>query len=472
MFIGRNKELNILKETYDKPGFQMTVVYGRRRIGKSRLITEFIKGKRATYYVAAQSSLEDNVKKWSRQFVMDLSPELEGVEFNDLDGFFKFIGKNYKDEKIIIALDEIPYIAEADDSFLSKFQIAIDTILSNMNIYLIICGSSISFMEKEVLSEKSPIFGRRTNQIFLKPFDYLDSAKFVESYTYEEKAIVYGVTGGVAKYLTLFDDNISLNQNLINNFFNSSGYLYEEPHNLLTQEFRTVNTYNSVIEACSNGANKVNEIADRTHETTSTLSYIIKNLMTIGVISKVTAITDEKNKKKVSYEISDGMYRFWYRFIPQAKAAIETDRGEVYYNNYVKGKLHEFMGEIFEHMCRHYVLLNGLDGNLNCMVTNVGKWWGTGENRQPTDIDVVGIDNINNKAIIGECKFKNEEIDKSVFDALMERKDLLDRKYEVVQYMFFSLTGFSKWILENTDKGVVKLYTLENLYDYGSVENA
>ena len=210
MFIGRRTELGVLEDTYKKSGFQMTVIYGRRRIGKSRLITEFIEGKKASYYVASQSSIEDNVRKWSAQVIKDLAPDMDGVTFDSLESFFIFIGNLSKKQKIVLALDEIPYMAEADESFLSKFQVAIDTILDKKNIYLIICGSAISFMEKEILSEKSPLFGRRTNQIFLKPFDYLDSAEFVPSYSCEEKAIVYGVTGGVAKYLTLFDDRLSL----------------------------------------------------------------------------------------------------------------------------------------------------------------------------------------------------------------------------------------------------------------------
>ena len=464
MFIGREKELAILQETYDKPGFQMTVIYGRRRVGKSKLITEFIKDKKASYYAATKTSLEDNVRKWGRQLIADVKPDLGGVEFTDPDQFFRFVGSICRDERIVLAIDEIPYIAETDASFLSKFQRAIDTILVNGNVYIIICGSAISFMEKEILSEKSPIFGRRTNQIFLKPFDYLDSAKFVPNYSFEEKAIVYGVTGGVAKYLTLFDDALTLDQNLINSCFRTSGYLFEEPFNLLMQEFRTVNTYNSVIEVCSHGANRVSEIADKIHESTATLSYVLKNLMTIGVLSKVYAITDEKNKKKVSYEITDGMYRFWYRFVPMARAAIEMDRGEIYYYRYIKDKLHDFMGEIFEHMCRYYVLSKGLDGELNCFVTNVGKWWGPGHDHRPTDIDVVGIDNISNQAILGECKFKNEPIDKTVYDSLRSRKGLISRKYEEVQYIFFSLSGYSEWVKENADPEKVILLTLKDLY--------
>ena len=453
MFVGRKHELGVLEDTYKKPGFQMTVIYGRRRIGKSRLITEFIKDKKASYYVASKTSIEDNVQKWSSQVVADLAPDMEGLSVDNPEAFFRFVGNLAGKEKIIIALDEIPYIAEADGSFLSRFQVAVDTIFSSKNIYLIICGSAISFMEKEILSEKSPLFGRRTNQIFLRPFNYIESAEFVPKYNAEEKAIVYGVTGGVAQYLTLFDDKLSLDDNLIRNFFTTSGYLYEEPMNLLTQEFRTINTYNTVIEVCAGGANKVTEIADKAHITTAALSYVLKSLDTIGIISKITPMTEKENNRRSVYEVTDSMYRFWYSFIPGAKAAIEMSRGEVFYKNYVKDKIHSFMGKV------------GLDGKLNCLVTNVGSWWGPGHDHIPTDIDVVGIDDASKKAVLGECKFKNEAIDKEVYEAMMDRRGLIDKRYEEVEFLLFSLSGFSKWVKENAEPGRIRLVTLEELYD-------
>lgn len=464
MFVGRKKELAVLEETYKKPGFQMTVVYGRRRIGKSRLITEFLKGKKASYYVAGMTSIENNVKKWSSQVVADLAPNMEGLSVGDLESFFRFVGNIAGKERIIIALDEIPYIAEADGSFLSRLQVAVDTIFATKNIYLIICGSAVSFMEKKILSEKSPLFGRRTNQIFLRPFNYIESAEFVPKYSAKEKAIVYGVTGGVAKYLTLFDDKLSLDENLIRNFFTPSGYLYEEPMNLLTQEFRSINTYNTVIEVCAGGANKVTEIADRSHITTATLSYVLKSLDTVGIISKIAPITGKENNKKSVYEVTDNMYRFWYSFIPKARAAIEMGRGEIFYKNYVKENLHSFMGKVFEEMCRNYTLSQGLDGKLNCLIANVGSWWGPGHDHIPTDIDVVGIDDVNKKAVLGECKFKNEVIDKEVYEALMERRGLIDKRYEEVGFLLFSLSGFSKWVKENAHPDMVRLVTLEDLY--------
>ena len=272
------------------------------------------------------------------------------------------------------------------------------------------------------------------------------------------------MTGGGAKYLTLFDDKLSLDENLIRNFFTTSGYLYEEPMNLLTQEFRSVNTYNTVIEVCAGGANKVTEIADKAHITTATLSYVLKSLYTVGIISKITPMTEKENNRRSVYEITDSMYRFWYSFIPGARAAIEMERGEVFYKNYVKDKIHSFMGKVFEDMCRYYTLSQGLNGRLNCLVANVGSWWGPGHDHIPTDIDVVGIDDVNKKAVLGECKFKNEVIDKEVYEALMDRRGLIDKRYEEVEFLLFSLTGFSKWVKENAQPDKIKLVTLEELY--------
>lgn len=465
MFIGRKAELATLEETFRKPGFQMTVIYGRRRIGKSTLIRKFLEGKKGSYYMANQMPLEANVREWSTQFVEDVVPELEGVTFDNLSQYFKFIGKQCEDEKLVVALDEIPYIAEEDSSFLSTFQRGIDTILADKNVYVIICGSAVSFMEKEILSEKSPLFGRRSNQIFLKPFSYWDAAKFVPRYTCEEKAIVYGVTGGVAKYLTLFDDAVSLDENLSKQFFHSAGYLYEEPTNLLTQEFRNIAMYNTVIDACASGASRANEIANKAHLSSASLSYILKNLTTIGVMSRVEPITDEKNRKKCIYEISDGMYKFWYQFVPAGRAAIEMGRGDIYYEKNVKPRIHQYMGHVFEKMCRDYILIQGLEGNLSCVPTQVGGWWGADHDRRQTDIDVVAIDTMNNMAILGECKFTNCPVDKEILESFLNRRGLIDRRYTEVQHVLFSLSGYTAWVQENAREYNVELLEIEDLYD-------
>lgn len=469
-FIGRKNELKALEQLYAKSGFQMIVLYGRRRVGKSTLIKEFIKDKRAIYYTASRTGIRNNIEKLGRQILAEVAPEMGTAAFHDMDALFTFIGKQCMEERIVVVVDELPYLAEADRGVLSVIQNHVDEDWGQGQMFLILCGSSVSFMENEVLSEKSPVFGRRTSQMKLEPFNYMEAAEFVPAYSEADKAVCYGITGGIAKYLSLMDDTLSLDENVIQQFFTKSGYMYEETNNLLMQEFRNVSTYNDVIEAIASGVNKTNEIADKTHTEPTTVSHALSNLVVTGIVVKEYALTDEANKRKVQYCFKDNMFKFWYRFVPDAVGAIELGKGELYYQKAVKGRISEYMGEVFEDMARYYTLNVGLSGGLDCFVTSVGKWWGTNPRKQETtDIDVVGLDKTSRKAVLGECKFKNEVVDKKVYDALLERNGLISNAYTVVQYLLFSKSGFSDWVMEHAASDRVKLVSLEDMYHMDNI---
>ncbi len=464
-FIGREQELAALEGLYKTNGFQMAVVYGRRRVGKSTLLEHFVSGKRTVFYTAVRMSLQKNVELLGKQVLEVLAPEMQSMSFVSVDAVFDFLATYCERERIILVIDEFPYLAESDRGIVSVLQKYIDTRWLKGNLFLILSGSSVSFMEEEVLSEKSPVYGRRTAQIHLKAFDYLESAEFVPSYTFEEKAICYGITGGIAKYLSLLDDSRPLDDNIVSLFFSKSGYMYEEPENLLTQEFRNVASYNAIIEAVASGENKLNDIADKAHIDASTVSHSIANLMATGILQKDFAITEEGNKKKVQYVLMDMMFRFWYRFVPDGIAVIELGRGEVFYRKAVKPFLMEYMGRVFEDICRQYTLRAGIDGRLPCLVTSVGRWWGTNPtNKEQTDIDVVGLAKTERKLLLGECKFRNDAVGKDVVFALMQRNGLVDRLYQTAGYLLFSKSGFTPWVMEHKEElGLIPL-TLEDLF--------
>ena len=266
MFIGREKELESLKEFYDKDGIGMTVIYGRRRIGKSTLISEFIKDKKNIFYTATKVGKNRNLELFSAQVVDLFMPGLENISFQTTEAVFDFIDKNIGDDKIVLVIDELPYWAEKDEALLSVLQKYIDVNWKDKNLKIILCGSALSFMENKVLSEKSPLFGRRDSQIKLEAFNYLDAAKFVPDYTNEDKAICYGITGGVAKYLSMIDPAKSLDENIIRLFFRTDGYLYDETRNLLTQEFSDISLVNNIIEQIASGENTLNIIASKIGE--------------------------------------------------------------------------------------------------------------------------------------------------------------------------------------------------------------
>jgi len=336
---------------------------------------------------------------------------------------------------------------------------------------LILCGSALSFMENKVLSEKSPIFGRRDSQIKLEAFNYRDSALFVPNYTTEEKAVCYGVTGGVAKYLSLFDPERSLDENIVRLFFTADGYLYDETRNLLIQEFSDVTLVNNVIEQIASGENALNSIASKVREKDATVLYSLDKLIRIGLVEKKGCITEEKNKKKTQYVLKDHMFKFWYQFIPKAVSVIELGQGREYYEKVVKSQIHSFMGSVFEEMCRYFTLEQGIKGAYGSFLTQTGTWWGVellmdedGKRHvQTADIDVVGISSIDKSAVIGECKFKNEKIDKEIYDTLRRRSKLISGNYHVSRFLLFSLSGFTKWFDEENPQDVVRI-TLEDMY--------
>lgn len=472
MFIGRERELASLNEFYEKDGIGMTVIYGRRRIGKSTLITEFVKDKKTIFYTATKVGKNRNLELFSRQVVDLFMPGVENISFNTIEAVFDFIDKNVKDDKLVLVIDELPYWAEKDDALLSVLQKYIDTIWNDKNLKIILCGSALSFMEKKVLSEKSPLFGRRDSQIKLEAFSYLDAAEFVPDYSNEDKAICYGITGGVARYLAMIDPEKSIDENIVRLFFRTDGYLYDETRNLLTQEFSDISIVNNIVEQIASGENTLNIIAGKIGEKEQTVLYSLDKLINVGLVEKKKCITDEKNKKKTQYVLKDYMFKFWYEFIPKATSVIEIGQGELYYTKVVKPALHSFMGTVFEDMCRYYTLKQGIEGAYGCFITSVGSWWGTesitdkngGVRTQSTDIDVVAISEIDKKAVIGECKFKNEKIDKGVYETLIRRGKLITAKYKVSKYIFFSLSGYTNWFKSLSDNDVL-LLTVDSLYE-------
>ena len=472
MFIGRERELESLKEFYNKDGIGMTVIYGRRRIGKSTLITEFVKGKRTIFYTATKVGKNRNLELFSKQVVDLLMPGVEDISFNTTEAVFDFIDRNIGNEKLILVIDELPYWAEKDEALLSILQKYMDTVWKDKNLKLVLCGSALSFMEKKVLSEKSPLFGRRDSQIKLEAFNYIDAAKFVPDYSNEDKAICYGITGGVAKYLSMIDPKKSIDENILRLFFRTDGYLYDETRNLLTQEFSDISLVNNVVEQIASGETALNIIAAKVGEKEQTVLYSLDKLINVGLVEKKNCITEEKNKKKTQYVLKDFMFKFWYEFIPKATSVIEMGQGEVYYTKAVKPVIHPFMGPVFEEMCRYYTLMTGTTGEYDCFITSAGTWWGVenlkdedGSARtQSADIDVVALSLTDKKAVIGECKFKNEKIDKGVYDTLIRRSKLISSKYKISKYLFFSLSGYTDWFSNLADENAI-LLTLDSLYE-------
>jgi AAA+ ATPase superfamily predicted ATPase len=484
MFIGRKVELAELERLHKTGTFQFVILYGRRRVGKSTLLGHFTENKRTVFFTAIESDSRRNLELFSRM-VMKLRDVRSEAAFANWEKAFDEIAdlanETPKGESLVLVIDEFPYLAQTERGISSILQHYCDRAFSKLPIMIILCGSSMSFMENQVLGYQSPLYGRRTAQIKIGPLGFADAAAFVPRYTLEKKALVFGITGGIPKYLELFRDTLSLKENIIRNFLTPAGYLYEEPSNLLKQELREPAKYNLIIEAVAKGASRLNEIATKTGLDTSAASNYITSLISLGIMRKETAITEENNKRKTIYRLADTMFVFWYRYVFGAEFSILTGDGASLYDDEIVPDLNRFMGPIFETMCAEYIgrtnlgtpteELSGegppLANRLPFKVRQLGRWWGANpETKIEEEIDLVGINDKESNILFCECKYRNQPLDIHVVNSLMEKAGRWN--YENKYFMFFSKSGFTQEVLSmagQTDN--IRLISLDALLQSG-----
>ncbi len=319
----------------------------------------------------------------------------------------------------------------------------------------------MSFMEYQVLGYESPLYGRRTGQLKIQALTYRELTAFHPELHDEQQALIYGITGGIPHYINKLDVENDVDEALKNNLFNTSSYLFEEPENLLKQELREPTVYNSVISAIAGGASRSNEISTKLGMESAVCGKYLKVLLDLGIIKKETPIT-EKGGKKTIYAIDDHFFRFWYRFVPQNMSAISAGRIERVYDTVIKRHLSDYMGLVFEQMCRTY-LLRYADA-LPIILSDIGQWWGTdAKAKKEVQIDIVGTPAEGKEYLIGSCKYRGEPIGTDELE-LLKHYSTVFGKGEKYHYYIFSKSGFTHGLQELADKGEVTLVTLRDLY--------
>ena len=468
MFVGRETELEALGKLYGKDKFQMVVMYGRRRVGKTSLIKEFIKDKPAIFFSGQEANDRLNMVMFSEKVYAFFGlPEATGA-FASWQSALMFIAERAKAERFILVIDEFPYIAQANRSVKSILQSIIDHKLLGTNLFLILCGSQVGFMEDEVLGHKSPLFGRRTAQFRLEGFDYYDAAKMLPLATAEEKVKYYACVGGTPHYLAQIDGGMDFEGNIKELFFQPHGYLYDEPAMLLKQELRQPAMYNSILAAIATGSSRLNDVSTKLGEDTAKTIKYIKTLMGLRILSSVHPFGEnpERSRKGI-YAISDHCFRFWYRYVFMHKTVIESGAGADAADSLVFPGLPAYVGKpAFEEVCMQYIVRRNKDRRLPFLATGFGKWWGTDpRTRASADIDVIADNKHEKKVIAGECKWRNEPTGAADINKLFDKIRLLPG-YEEYRFVFFSKSPFTDDAKEIArSRGDLELVTLGMLYD-------
>ena len=357
---------------------------------------------------------------------------------------WKWLFELSRNKRIILAIDEYPYIARSSKSFASTLQLMIDKYKDQSKLMLILCGSSMSYMEDHVLAYKAPLYGRRTAQIKLLPFDFFETCKYFKHFSKEEKAMAYGIAGGTPQYLMQINDSLSIEENIKNIYLNTTSVLYEEPVNLLKQEVREPALYTAIITAIANGASRMSEISGKVGEETNVCATYLKNLISLGIVKKELPY-GEKPSRKAIYSIDDNMFRFWYRFVPANASMISRGAAELVYKR-IEPHLSEYMGTVFEEICRQYLWKQLIDGKSPVEFNSLGRWWGNDpKNKCQVEIDIVGEQD-KNTALFAECKWTNEKVDTGVLETLTERSELFN--YKEKYFCIFSKSGFTRGCAE------------------------
>lgn len=461
-FYCREEELRKLNKRYHAGDFECIIIYGRRRVGKTTLINEFCKDKPTIFFSALNTTEIENLESLSKSIMNYERPDMDVTpEFKTYDAALDELTALATHERIVFVIDEYPYLAKAKPSISAMLQHIIDHKWNNSKMFLILCGSSMSFMEDQVLGQESPLYGRRTGQFKIAPLDYKESAVFHPDLSNEDNALIYGITGGVPHYINKLGVKESVDEALLDNFFDRSSYLYEEPANLLKQELREPAIYNAIITAIAQGASRINDIALKTGQENSVVSKYLGTLIDLGIVKKETPVT-EKIGKKTIYELADNFFRFWYRFVPANMSAIDSGRIQKSYANSIKKNLPDYMGLTFEHMCRDYLLYYEKD--LPIELNQVGQWWGTdNKNKKQVQIDIVGTPVEGDEYIIGSCKYQNEKIGLDELELIREYAQVFG-KGKKYYYYIFSKGGFTEGLIQAQNRREVKLIGLDDLY--------
>lgn len=463
MFVGRKDELNTLESLWAKDSFQMVVIYGRRRVGKTTLISQFVNNKRVLSFTALEQSDQNNLSDLSLKIQQFFSLPQTG-SFASWQEAINYIGERAQTDPFVFVFDELPYAVQRNASIPSILQIAIDQVFKDSQAMIILCGSNQGAMESKVLGRKSPLYGRRTAKIELQPLGFRDAAKMLGNVTPQEAFEYYACFGGVPYYLDQVDRTLSFKENIAKLYFEPSGFLYEEPMGLLRQELSEPATYNSILRAIANGATKQSAIADKTGVQATTLTRYLKTLISLGIIERAVPYGENPDKsKRGTYRIKDACCDFWFRFVMLYTQEIESGLGSMVASAIKPDDYSNYLGRRFERLCAEWLSEQARKGALPFLALSVSSWWGTDSaKREETDIDALAANNKTKQLLLGECKYRNNFNETEAIEKLMDKKSLV-KGYSAEWFYLFTKKAVSKKTAEKYGDAV-QFVTVKDIY--------
>ena len=459
MFVNRERELAALETRYATDQAEMFVLYGRRRVGKTELLRTFGRDKRHVFFVADLGSEATQLAAFSRAIGRQLISPTAEVAFPTWDAAFDFLAQAARTERLVVVLDEFSYLAQTNPAFPSVLQRLWDTQLQATRLMLVLCGSYIGLMERDVLAYRAPLYGRRTGQWLLTPLTFAQIGPFLPAYAPADRVLAYAILGGTPAYLAQFDPGRALADNILTAILAPQGYLYDEARFLLLQEVRDPRSYFAILEALALGCTRPNEIAQQAGlGTGAAVMPALHTLMDLRLVERQVPATERQPLKSRQglYHISDPYFRFWFRFVHPQRSALEEDRAPLVLEQSILPQLDRFTGPVFEAICREHVWRMVLP----FMPQRVGGWWD-----RRAAIDVVAVNDAARALLVGECQWSTKPVGPDILDDLQGKAAhlLAAGDWQQVVYALFSRAGFTPALRARAAAEAVLLVGLEDV---------
>ncbi len=448
MFLNRHAEVDLLEKRYASDQAELFVLYGRRRVGKTELMAHFCEGKRAIFFVSDLGSEISLRTAFSSAINAVLfSPGQMDAVYSSWEALFHTIGQAAQKERLVVVLDEFPYMVTAHPPLASMLQKAWDQSLKHSKIMLILCGSYIGMMEESVLGYNAPLYGRRTAQYLLEPMQFKDARLFFPSFPNEDQVRAYAVYGGIPAYLQTIEPNKSLIENIRDNILSRGSYLYDEVRFILQQELREPRNYFAILQAIAAGKTRLNEIKQAS-ELDGATAYL-NTLQQLHLVERVVPVTETQPQKsrRGIYRLKDPYLRFWFRYIHPNRSQLERGGVQPVLQNKILPEINHFASLAFEEVCQQFFWQAGLLGKLPFLPVNIGRWWNASE-----EIDLVVIGE--QDAILVECKWSSHPVGTNIITDLERKADIIQREMggRKIQYALCSRSGYTPQLIESLSK--------------------
>ena len=444
-FVDRKRELQTLEREYAREESSFVVVYGRRRVGKTELISRFIQDKHALYFLATEEPELQNLESFQSVAADFLQSDLlRDARVSRWEDIFREIARacGLADERAVIVIDEFQYLGKANPACPSVFQRIWDIMLKHANVMLILCGSLISLMKDQVLSEESPLYGRRTAQIRMGQISFSHYREFLPGHTTRELVERYAVTGGVPKYIELFEDKDDIFAAISTNVLDRNGFLYDEPNFLLQREVPNVGTYFALIRAVAGGAHRPSEISRVFGMRQTSLNKYLKTLIDLDVLEREVPVTEGNpdKSKKALYRIKDNFLQFWFKFVLPNLSYLETGRTAAVERRIREHFTDNHVAFVYEGVCRERLWELSDSGELGFLPERAGRWWSGSD-----EIDAIALSAVQKHAVWGECKFWKDPVGANVLRCLENKVARVpwEQERRTDAFVLFSVSGFT-----------------------------